>query len=131
MKAASNADLPHFLILDEMNLSHVEVFCRLFKCYGNERSSLLHSDVELKMEFLLELKFPSICLSLVRLTLMGNHQYVCKVLDRPIPSSSSYKGRNRNFLDNMRDINMDALVGRGLAWLKTFQEMAVGNRLAK
>lgn len=133
MKAASNADLPHFLILDEMNLSHVErYFADFLSVMETKEEILLHSDGRVENGVPAKLNFPSnlFIIGTVNIDETTN-MFSPKVLDRANTIEFRVtKEEMRNFLDNIRDINMDALIGRGAGMAKSFQVMAFGKKLA-
>ncbi len=116
IQANNQPDLPHFLILDEMNLSHVE---RYFADFLSAEKMVQNGVPE-------KLKVPSnlFIIGTVNIDETTN-MFSPKVLDRANTIEFRVtQDEMKNFLGNVRDINMDVLTGKGAGMAKSFLEMA-------
>jgi 5-methylcytosine-specific restriction enzyme B len=138
IQANNQPELPHFLILDEMNLSHVERYFADFLSvmeskeeiplyvYGTEKNVPVQDKVPEK------LKIPSnlFIIGTVNIDETTN-MFSPKVLDRANTIEFRVtQDEMKNFLINIRDINMDALTGKGAGMAKSFLEMATNKEFA-
>ena len=124
--ANKHPELPHFLILDEMNLSHVERYFADFLSVMESKEEIpLHSG-EFKNGIPATLKIPS------NLFIVGTvnidettNMFSPKVLDRANTIEFRVtKDEMQNFLSNIKEINMDVLTGKGAGMAKSFLDMA-------
>lgn len=127
IQANDHPDLPHFLILDEMNLSHVErYFADLLSVMESKEEISLHSNDKIENGVPPKLKVPS------NLFIIGTvnidettYMFSPKVLDRAnIIEFRVDESEMKVFLGNIKEINMDALVGEGSGMAASFLEMA-------
>lgn len=133
IQANKQPELPHFLILDEMNLSHVE---RYFADFLSVMES--KEDIPMYAEGAVENGVPSKLKVPPNLFIIGTvnidettNMFSPKVLDR----ANTIEFRvtlveMENFLSNIKDINMDALTGKGAGMAKSFLEMAANKDFA-
>jgi 5-methylcytosine-specific restriction protein B len=116
MQASSNPELPHFLILDEMNLSHVE---RYFADFLSVMES--NEEIPLYAEGIVNNGVPSKLKLPANLFIIGTvnidettNMFSPKVLDRA--NTIEFRINNnemKNFLDTENDLDMKALLGKG------------------
>jgi len=133
IEANNQPDLPHFLILDEMNLSHVE---RYFADFLSVMES--KEEIPLYAEGTVENGVPSKLKVPVNLFIIGTvnidettNMFSPKVLDRANTIEFRVtKDEMKNFLGNIKDIDMDALTGKGAGMAKSFLEMAAKESFA-
>lgn len=127
---SQNLDLPHFLILDEMNLSHVERYFADFLSVMESKEEIpLYAEGTVQNGVPARLKVPSnlFIIGTVNIDETTN-MFSPKVLDRANTIEFRVtKDEMKNFLGNIRDINMNALTGKGAGMAKSFLEMA-GNK---
>lgn len=126
----SNKELhkPHFLILDEMNLSHVERYFADFLSVmeSKEKFKLHSSQNSLKSNVPFELKWPK------NLFIIGTvnidettYMFSPKVLDRAnVIEFRVQENEIASFLNAPNDINFEALVGKGSSMALDFINMA-------
>lgn len=127
IQANQQPELLHFLILDEMNLSHVERYFADFLSVMESKEEIpLYAEGSMQNGVPSKLKVPSnlFIIGTVNIDETTN-MFSPKVLDR----SNTIEFRVtqveiKNFLDNIRDINMEALNGKGAGMAKNFLEMA-------
>lgn len=127
IQANHQPDLPHFLILDEMNLSHVE---RYFADFLSVMES--KEEIPLYAEGTVENGVPAKLIVPSNLFIIGTvnidettNMFSPKVLDRA--NSIEFRVTHeemKNFLGNIKDINMNALIGKGTGMAKSFLDMA-------
>jgi hypothetical protein len=126
IQANKQPDLPHFLILDEMNLSHVERYFADFLSVMESKEEIpLHSG-EFENGVDAKLKIPSnlFIIGTVNIDETTN-MFSPKVLDRANTIEFRVtQDEMQNFLSNIKDINMDALTGKGSDMAKNFLELA-------
>jgi 5-methylcytosine-specific restriction endonuclease McrBC GTP-binding regulatory subunit McrB len=132
-QANNHPDLPHFLILDEMNLSHVERYFADFLSVMESKEAIpLYAEGTVEKGFPAKLKVPS------NLFIIGTvnidettHMFSPKVLDRANTIEFRVtKVEMEDFLGNIKDINMDALTGKGAGMAKSFLTMASNKSFA-
>lgn len=125
--AGNNSELPYFLILDEMNLSHVERYFADFLSVMESKEEIpLHSSNEIDKEIPKRLPLPP------NLFIIGTvnidettHMFSPKVLDRAntIEFRISEKEMS-DFLKNTQTLNLSALVAKGAGMGKSFLQLA-------
>jgi hypothetical protein len=132
IQAISQPDLPHFLILDEMNLSHVErYFADFLSVMESNEEIPLHS-CEIENGVPQKLKVPSnlFIIGTVNIDETTN-MFSPKVLDRANTIEFRVtKNEMEKFLGNIKEINMDALTGKGASMAKSFLDMARSKEFA-
>ena len=130
LRAKNNPDAPHFLILDEMNLSHVErYFADILSVIESDEKIHLHRDADRKANGVVvpnEIELPK------NLFIVGTvnvdettYMFSPKVLDRAnvIEFRMDEKGLE-SFLGNPVKPDMAMFAGRGVAYGKLFVEAA-------
>jgi 5-methylcytosine-specific restriction endonuclease McrBC GTP-binding regulatory subunit McrB len=132
IQASNKPELPHFLILDEMNLSHVErYFADFLSVMESGEEIPLHSG-EIENGVPAKLKFPSnlFIIGTVNIDETTN-MFSPKVLDRANTIEFRItQDEIKKFLGNIRDINMNALTGKGAGMAKSFLDMAASKDFA-
>jgi 5-methylcytosine-specific restriction protein B len=127
IQANNQPDLPHFLILDEMNLSHVERYFADFLSVMESKEEIpLYAEGTAQNGVPAKLKIPSnlFIIGTVNIDETTN-MFSPKVLDRANTIEFRVtQDEMKNFLGNIRDINLDALNGKGAGMAKSFLEMA-------
>jgi len=127
IQADRQPDLPHFLILDEMNLSHVERYFADFLSVMESKEEIpLYAEGTMQNGVPAKLKVPSnlFIIGTVNIDETTN-MFSPKVLDRANTIEFRVTQEEmKNFLGNIRDINLDALTGKGAGMAKSFLEMA-------
>nr|MBI1229100.1 hypothetical protein [Cytophagales bacterium] len=127
LRANHQPDLPHFLILDEMNLSHVErYFADFLSAMESKEDIPLYAEGTVENGVPSKLKIPSnlFIIGTVNIDETTN-MFSPKVLDRANTIEFRVTSDEmRHFLDNINDINMDALAGKGAGMANSFLEMA-------
>ncbi|GGD95105.1 McrB family protein [Planktosalinus lacus] len=127
MQANNHPDLPHFLILDEMNLSHVErYFADFLSVMESGEEIPLYSEGTVNNGVPSNLEMPS------NLFIIGTvnidettHMFSPKVLDRANTIEFRVSQEEmQNFLGNIRSIDMKQLEGKGAGMGKSFLNMA-------
>lgn len=124
---SGNQDKPYFLILDEMNLSHVErYFADFLSAMESKEAIALYDENTVKNGA------PSKLIITPNLFIIGTvnidettNMFSPKVLDRA--NTIEFKVTQQemhHFLLNIRDINMEALTGKGAGMAKSFLDMA-------
>ena len=133
IQANNQPDLPHFLILDEMNLSHVERYFADFLSVMESKEEIpLYAEGTVQNGVPAKLKVPSnlFIIGTVNIDETTN-MFSPKVLDRANTIEFRVtKNEMEEFLSNIRDINMDALTGKGAGMAKSFLEMAASKDFA-
>ncbi len=133
IQANNHPDLPHFLILDEMNLSHVERYFADFLSVMESKEEIpLHAESTVQNGVPAKLKVPSnlFIIGTVNIDETTN-MFSPKVLDRANTIEFRVTQEEMaNFLSNIQDINMDALTGKGAGMAKSFLEMAASKDFA-
>jgi 5-methylcytosine-specific restriction endonuclease McrBC GTP-binding regulatory subunit McrB len=132
IQANHQPDLPHFLILDEMNLSHVErYFANFLSVMESKEEIPLHSG-KIENGVPAKLKIPSnlFIIGTVNIDETTN-MFSPKVLDRANTIEFRVtKDEMQNFLGNIKEVKMDALTGKGAGMAKSFLQMAVNKDFA-
>lgn len=127
IQACNQPDLPHFLILDEMNLSHVERYFADFLSVMESKEEIpLYAEGTVQNGVPAKLKVPSnlFIIGTVNIDETTN-MFSPKVLDRANTIEFRVtQDEMKSFLSNIKDINMDALTGKGAGMAKSFLEMA-------
>jgi energy-coupling factor transporter ATP-binding protein EcfA2 len=133
IQANNQPDLPHFLILDEMNLSHVERYFADFLSVMESKEEIpLYAEGTVDNGVPSKLKVPSnlFIIGTVNIDETTN-MFSPKVLDRANTIEFRVtQDEMKNFLSNIRDITMDALTGKGAGMAKSFLEMAASKDFA-
>lgn len=128
LQATENPDLPYFLILDEMNLSHVErYFADFLSAMESGEEIFLHSGTESISGVPPKIRIPK------NLFIIGTvnidettHMFSPKVLDRANTIEFRITAEEMtSFLDQVGEINMKNLESKGSAMAKSFLEMAL------
>ena len=127
LDALENPELPYFLILDEMNLSHVErYFADFLSTMESKEAIPLHANEMSDNKVPGKLDFPPnlFIIGTVNIDETTN-MFSPKVLDRANTIEFRVtKDEMGEFLENIKDINMAALTGKGAGMAKSFLEMA-------
>lgn len=116
MQASSNPELPHFLILDEMNLSHVErYFADFLSVMESDEEIPLYSEGTVENGVPSKLKIPAnlFIIGTVNIDETTN-MFSPKVLDRA--NTIEFRINNnemKGFLDTANDLDMKFLLGKG------------------
>ena len=127
LQANSNPELPHFLILDEMNLSHVE---RYFADFLSVMES--NEEIPLYAEGTVDNGVPSKLKVPANLFIIGTvnidettNMFSPKVLDRA--NTIEFRINNNDmegFLGTSSDLNMKALLGKGANMAQNFIDLS-------
>jgi 5-methylcytosine-specific restriction protein B len=127
IRANNEPELPHFLILDEMNLSHVERYFADFLSVMESREEIpLYSEGTVENGVPARLRIPSnlFIIGTVNIDETTN-MFSPKVLDRANTMEFRVSQEEmKRFLDNIKDINMDTLTSKGVSMAKSFLDMA-------
>jgi len=127
IQANQRPDLPHFLILDEMNLSHVERYFADFLSVMESKEDIpLYSEGTVDNGVPPKLNVPSnlFIIGTVNIDETTN-MFSPKVLDRANTIEFRVtREEMESFLGNIKDINMDVLYGKGAGMAKSFLEKA-------
>ncbi|WP_375584705.1 McrB family protein [Cyclobacterium xiamenense] len=130
--ANNRPDSPHFLILDEMNLSHVErYFADFLSVMESDETIPLYSEGTSDNELPNQLSLPSnlFIIGTVNIDETTN-MFSPKVLDRANTIEFRVtQDEMKKFLDNIKNINMNALTGKGSGMAKSFLDMASSKTL--
>jgi 5-methylcytosine-specific restriction enzyme B len=133
LKALANPDLPHFLILDEMNLSHVERYFADFLSVMESKEAIpLYAEGTVENGVPAKLKVPAnlFIIGTVNIDETTN-MFSPKVLDRANTIEFRVsKNEMKSFLENIKDLNMDALISKGATMSKDFLDMAAKKSFA-
>ena len=133
IQANNQPELPHFLILDEMNLSHVERYFADFLSVMESKEEIpLYAEETVQNGVPAILKVPSnlFIIGTVNIDETTN-MFSPKVLDRANTIEFRVmQDEIKEFLVNIRDINMDALTGKGSGMAKSFLEMSASKEFA-
>jgi len=133
IQANNQPDLPHFLILDEMNLSHVERYFADFLSVMESKGEIpLYAEGTVQNGVPAKLKVPSnlFIIGTVNIDETTN-MFSPKVLDRANTIEFRVtQNEMQKFLGNIKEINMDALTGKGAGMAKSFLDMAANNDFA-
>lgn len=127
IQANNQPELPHFLILDEMNLSHVErYFADFLSSMESKEDIPLYAEGTVQNGVPAKLKVPSnfFIIGTVNIDETTN-MFSPKVLDRANTIEFRVtRDEMEKFLQSIRDIKMDDLRGKGAGMAKSFLEMA-------
>jgi len=126
IQANNQPDLPHFLILDEMNLSHVErYFADFLSAMESKEKIQLHSgEIENGVPARLVIPNNLFIIGTVNIDETTN-MFSPKVLDRANTIEFRVtQDEMKSFLANIKVIDMDALTGKGAGMAKSFLEMS-------
>lgn len=127
IQANNQSSLPHFLILDEMNLSHVErYFADFLSVMESNEQIPLHAEVTVDNDVPPKLKLPSnlFIIGTVNIDETTN-MFSPKVLDRANTIEFRVtQDEMKKFLGNIKDVNMEALSTKGAGTAKSFLDMA-------
>lgn len=130
IQANNKPDLPHFLILDEMNLSHVErYFADFLSVMESGESIPLHKGTAMKDKVPSDLSVPPnlFVIGTVNIDETTN-MFSPKVLDRANTIEFRVTGKEmESFLNSIREVDMKLLNTQGAGMAKSFLEMA-GNK---
>lgn len=133
LQAIANPDLPHFLILDEMNLSHVErYFADFLSVMESNEEIPLYAEGTVDNGVPAKLKVPSnlFIIGTVNIDETTN-MFSPKVLDRANTIEFRVsKNEMKSFLDNIKDLTMDSLISKGATMSKAFLDMAAKKSFA-
>ena len=130
LAAKSNTDKPYFLILDEMNLSHVErYFADFLSCMESGEEILLHSGEEDWNGVPAKISLPS------NLFIIGTvnidettYMFSPKVLDRAnVIEFRVTASEMDEYLKNSKPLNLEELTGQGSNMAGSFLDIA-GNK---
>ena len=129
LQAARNPDLPYFLILDEMNLSHVErYFAAILSAIESSEPLIFHSDSEPRDDVPRALPRLPQNLFVVGTVNIDETTYIFspKVLDRAnVIEFTVSKEEIGAFLDNPRNVDFSTFDGRGVNFGSRFLNSAV------
>ena len=133
LQAIANPELPHFMILDEMNLSHVERYFADFLSVMESKEAIpLYAEGTVENGVPAKLEVPSnlFIIGTVNIDETTN-MFSPKVLDRANTIEFRVtEDEMKNFLGNIKDINMNALIGKGAGMAKSFLEIAESKEFA-
>jgi 5-methylcytosine-specific restriction enzyme B len=127
IEAVNNPGLPYFLILDEMNLSHVERYFADFLSVMETRESItLYSEGEMTNGVPSKLQLPD------NLFIVGTvnvdettYMFSPKVLDRAnVIEFRVTRSEIEDFLKNKTELNMAGLDSKGVPMAESFLELA-------
>ncbi len=125
--AGNHTDLPYFLILDEMNLSHVERYFADFLSVMESKEEIpLHTLENIKGNVPAKLKIPSnlFIIGTVNIDETTN-MFSPKVLDRGNTIEFRVtQDEMKSFLANIKSIDLNSLKGKGADSAQHFLEMA-------
>lgn len=133
IQANKQANLPYFLILDEMNLSHVERYFADFLSVMESKEEIpLHAEGMVENGVPAKLKVPAnlFIIGTVNIDETTN-MFSPKVLDRA--NTIEFRvtpDEMRSFLENIKDIKIDALTGKGAGMAKSFLKLSASKEFA-
>tara|TARA_R110002051_G_scaffold219040_1_gene282867 strand:- start:2586 stop:4148 length:1563 start_codon:yes stop_codon:yes gene_type:complete len=130
IQANSNPELPYFLILDEMNLSHVERYFADFLSVMESKESILLYDERIEINGVpskLEIPPNLFLIGTVNIDETTN-MFSPKVLDRANTIEFRVTPQEmEGFLNNIKEVEMSSLETKGAGMAKSFLELA-GNK---
>lgn len=133
IQANNQPNLPYFLILDEMNLSHVErYFADFLSVMESKKEIFLYAEGTVENNVPARLKIPSnlFIIGTVNIDETTN-MFSPKVLDRANTIEFRVtQNEMKNFLNNIININMDTLTSKGAGMAKSFLDMATNKTFA-
>jgi 5-methylcytosine-specific restriction protein B len=128
INATENPDLPYFLILDEMNLSHVErYFADFLSAMESNEEIPLHKESKSISGVPSSIRLPKNLFVIGTVNIdETTHMFSPKVLDRANTLEFRIDPAEMNhFLDNIGEVNMDALVSKGSGMAKRFVQLSL------
>lgn len=133
IQANDKSGLPHFLILDEMNLSQVERYFADFLSVMESKEEIpLYAEGTVENGVPAKLRVPAnlFIIGTVNIDETTN-MFSPKVLDRANTIEFRVtQDEIKNFLGNIKEINMDALNTKGAGMAKSFLDMAANKSFA-
>lgn len=133
IRANKTPDLPHFLILDEMNLSHVErYFADFLSVMESKKAIPLYAEGTVENGVPAKLKVPSnlFIIGTVNIDETTN-MFSPKVLDRANTIEFRVsQDEMKAFLGKIKDLNMDSLTQKGADFAESFLEMSINKSFA-
>jgi 5-methylcytosine-specific restriction protein B len=133
IQATHKPELPYFLILDEMNLSHVERYFADFLSVMESKEEIpLYAVGTVVNGVPARLKVPSnlFIIGTVNIDETTN-MFSPKVLDRANTIEFRVtQDEMKDFLVNIREINMGVLTGKGAGMSKSFMDMSANKHFA-
>ena len=133
IQANKTPDLPHFLILDEMNLSHVERYFADFLSVMESKEAIpLYAEGTVENGVPAKLKVPSnlFIIGTVNIDETTN-MFSPKVLDRANTIEFRVsQDEMKAFLGKIKDLNMDFLTQKGADFAESFLEMSINKSFA-
>lgn len=133
IQASHQPELPHFLILDEMNLSHVERYFADFLSVMESKEEIpLYAEGTVDNGVPSKLKVPSNLFFIGTVNIdETTNMFSPKVLDRANTIEFRVTQEEmKNFLGEIKDINMDALSCKGAGMAGSFLKMAANREFA-
>jgi 5-methylcytosine-specific restriction protein B len=129
IQANAKSELPHFLILDEMNLSHVErYFADFLSAMESNEEISLHSNVVSSQgnDVEAQLKVPPNLFFIGTVNIdETTNMFSPKVLDRANTIEFRVtQDEMKTFLSNIKEVKIDGLSGKGAEMAKSFLAMA-------
>lgn len=128
LQANNNPTFPHFLVLDEMNLSHVErYFADFLSVMESNEEIPLYAEGTVENGVPAKLKVPKnlFIIGTVNIDETTN-MFSPKVLDRANTIEFRVtQDQMKNFLDNMKDIDLINLTRYGSGMAKSFLDIAI------
>ena len=132
IRANNQPELPFFLILDEMNLSHVErYFADFLSIMESKEDIALYAEASIQNGVPAKLGLPAnlFIIGTVNIDETTN-MFSPKVLDRANTIEFRVTQEEmKNFLANIKVIDMDALIGKGAGMAKSFLDMSSNKSL--
>lgn len=133
IRANGNQQLPYFLILDEMNLSHVERYFADFLSVMESKADIpLHAGDTIESDVPAKLEVPPnlFIIGTVNIDETTN-MFSPKVLDRANTIEFRVtKKEMESFLQNIEEIDMDELTGKGAGMAGSFLKMSQNSAFA-
>jgi 5-methylcytosine-specific restriction enzyme B len=133
LQANQHPNLPYFLILDEMNLSHVERYFADFLSVMESKEEIpLYAEGSVENGVPAKLKVPSnlFIIGTVNIDETTN-MFSPKVLDRANTIEFRVtQSEMKDFLENIKEINMEALIAKGAVMANSFLELAANKSFA-
>ncbi|WP_073222031.1 McrB family protein [Aequorivita viscosa] len=133
IKAQSNPELPFFLILDEMNLSHVErYFADFLSVMESNEEIPLHAEDKVENGVPSNIKLPSnlFIIGTVNIDETTN-MFSPKVLDRANTIEFRVNDTEmESFLNTMQELNMEALYQKGATMAQDFLKLSYNKSFA-
>jgi hypothetical protein len=131
--ANNQPDLPHFLVLDEMNLSHVERYFADFLSVMESKEEIpLYAEGTVENGVPAKLSMPSnlFIIGTVNIDETTN-MFSPKVLDRANTIEFRVtKNEMKDFLGNIKDVDLEVLNTKGAGMANSFLEMASNKSFA-